>query len=177
MPAARFVEALNQQLTREFGASQQYVAVALHYDDATLPRLAAFFYVQAVEERNHAMMMCQYLLDAGERPQVGGVKEPKEDFADLVEPVRLALEQERQVTESISLLAAIAREENDFTSDQFTQWFLKEQVEEIATMSDLLAVCERSAERPAEIEDYLAREHPAAAGDDPTAPQAAGGPL
>jgi bacterioferritin B len=176
MPAPRFVEALNEQMAREFGASQQYIAVAVHYDDATLPQLAAFFYAQSVEERNHAMMMCQYLLDAGERPVIAGVNAPSSDFDGLVEPVRIALEQERNVTEAISQLAAVAREENDFVSDQFVQWFLKEQVEEIATMSDLLAVCERSADRPAEIEDYLAREG-GGVDSDPTAPAAAGGAL
>jgi bacterioferritin B len=61
---ARFAEALNHQIAYEFGASQQYVAIAVHYDAQTLPQLAAHFYRQAVEERNHAMMMVQYLLDA-----------------------------------------------------------------------------------------------------------------
>lgn len=177
MPAERFISALNDQIVSEFGASQQYVAVALHYDDATLPRLATFFYAQAVEERNHALMMCQYLLDAGERPVLDGLSAPRNDFADLVEPVRIALEQEREVTDRISHLAAVAREENDFVSEQFVQWFLKEQVEEIAMMSDLLAVVERSGDRPMEIEDYLAREALADEGADPTAPKAAGGAL
>ncbi len=175
MPAHQFVTALNDQIGREFGASQQYVAVAVHYEALTLPQLAGFFYRQALEERDHAMMMVQYMLDANETPVIPGVSAPTTDFADVVEPVRIALEQEKRVTDQISSLAAIAREANDFVSEQFTQWFLKEQVEEIATMSDLLAVCGRSKDRPAEIEDYLAREHTGAAGADPTSPTPAGG--
>ena len=175
MPAEQFVSELNDQIEREYGAHQQYAAVAVYYDALTLPRMAAFFYAQAVEERGHAMMMVQYLLDAGEQPVIPGVAAPKVDFADIVEPVRVALEQERRVTDQISGLVAIAREANDFVSEQFMQWFLKEQVEEVATMSDLLAVCERSKDRPSEIEDYLAREHPGDAGGDPTAPAIAGG--
>jgi ferritin len=62
MPQSRFAEALNGQIGYEFGASQQYIAVSVYYDAETLPRLAAHFYRQAVEERNHAMMMVQYLL-------------------------------------------------------------------------------------------------------------------
>ena len=174
MPAEQFVSELNEQIEREYGAHQQYAAVAVYYDALTLPRLAAFFYAQALEERGHAMMMVQYLLDAGERPVIPGVAAPKVDFADIVEPVRVALEQEKRVTDQISGLAAIAREANDFVSEQFTQWFLKEQVEEVATMSDLLTVCERSKDRPSEIEDYLAREHPGDASGDPTAPAVAG---
>src|SRR6185437_76180 len=64
MAAARFIERLNEQIAYEFSASQQYIANAVYYDEQTLPRLAAFFYAQAVEERNHAMMMVQYLLDS-----------------------------------------------------------------------------------------------------------------
>jgi ferritin len=175
MPAEQFVSELNEQIGRELGAHQQYLAVAIHYDALTLPQLAAFFYRQALEERGHAMMMVQYLLDAGERPSIPGVSEPRGDFSDVVEPVRIALEQERRVTDQISGLAAIAREANDYVSEQFTQWFLKEQVEEVATMSDLLAVAERAGDRWSEIEDFVAREHPGDEGGDPTAPAPAGG--
>ena len=64
------------------------------------------------------------------------------------------------MTEQINALAATARDERDFTSEQFMQWFIKEQVEEVATMSDLLRVVQRSQDDPMEIENYLAREHP-----------------
>ena len=175
MPAQQFVDELNAQIGREFGASQQYVALAVYYDDLTLPRLARFFYDQAVEERTHALMMVQYLLDADVRPIVPGVAAPVGDFADWVSPLGIALEQERKVTDQIANLVAIARRENDYVSEQFMQWFLKEQVEEVSTMSDLLAVAERCRDRPMEFEDYLAREKAAGEGADPTAPPAAGG--
>jgi ferritin len=175
MPAEQFVSELNDQIGREYAAHQQYVAVAVYYDALTLPQLAAFFYRQAIEERGHAMMMIQYLLDAGESPSIPGVPEPKNGFADVVEPIRIALEQEKRVTDQISGLAAIAREANDYVSEQFTQWFLKEQVEEVATMSDLLAVAERAGDRWSDIEDFIAREHPGDERGDPTAPVPAGG--
>jgi bacterioferritin B len=175
MPAEQFVSELNDQIGREYGAHQQYVAVAVYYDTLTLPQLAAFFYRQAIEERGHAMMMVQYLLDAGETPTIPGVETPKNGFADIVEPIRIALEQEKRVTDQISGLAAIAREANDYVSEQFTQWFLKEQVEEVATMSDLLAIAERAGDRWSDIEDFIAREHPGDEGGDPTAPTPAGG--
>jgi bacterioferritin B len=175
MPAQQFVSELNDQIGREYGAHQQYVAVAVYYDALTLPQLAAFFYRQAIEERGHAMMMVQYLLDAGETPRIPGVSEPRNEFADVVEPIRIALEQERRVTDEISGLAAIAREANDYVSEQFTQWFLKEQVEEVATMSDLLAIAERAGGRWSDIEDFIAREHPGDESGDPTSPTPAGG--
>ena len=175
MPANAFVERLNEQIGYEFGACQQYVAVAVHYDAETLPRLATFFYAQALEERNHAMMMVRYLLDAGVQATIPGVEAPRTSFTDIVEPVALALEQERRVSDQIGELAALARREGDFLSEQFVQWFLKEQVEEVATMSDLLRVVERSRENPMLAEEYLAREQLGDGGADPTAPPVAGG--
>ena len=71
------------------------------------------------------------------------------------------------MTEQINALVALARDERDYTSEQFMQWFIKEQVEEVATMSDLLRVVERSQDDPMEIENYIAREHPAAGGRRP----------
>jgi bacterioferritin B len=177
MAATRFVERLNEQIAYEFAASQQYIANAIYYDAQTLPRLAAFFYAQAVEERNHAMMMIQYLLDADAPVTVPGVAAPETQFADAVAPVALALEQERRVSDQIAALAGVAREEGDYLSEQFVQWFLKEQVEEVSTMSSLLAVVQRSLENPMQAEDYLAREHSSGEGADPTAPAAAGGAL
>jgi bacterioferritin B len=177
MPATAFVDRLNDQIANEFGAHQQYVAIAVHYDAETLPRLAAFFYAQALEERNHAMMMVQYLMDAGVEPVIPGVAAPRTSFADIVEPVAAALDQERRVSDQIEALAKVAREEGDYLSEQFTLWFLKEQIEEVATMSDLLRVVERARENPMFAEDYLAREHPGEEGADPTAPPAAGGAL
>ncbi len=177
MAASRFVERLNHQIAYEFAASQQYIANAVYYDAETLPRLAAFFYAQAVEERNHAMMMVEYLIDADAPVTIPGVEAPETAFSDIVAPVALALEQERRVSDQIGDLMGVAREEGDFLSEQFVQWFLKEQVEEVSTMSSLLAVVERSADSPMQIEDYLAREHSQSGGADPTAPTAAGGAL
>ncbi len=177
MPAPAFVDRLNEQVGHEFAASQQYLAIAVYYDDETLPRLAAFFYAQALEERNHALMMIQYLLDAGEEAPIPGVDAPQTAFGDVVEPVALALAQERRVSEQINGLAGIARSEGDYTSEQFMQWFIKEQVEEVASMNDLLKVVTRAKDNPLLAEEYLARESPASEGADPTAPPVAGGPL
>jgi ferritin len=116
MPDPAFVDRLNQQIGYEFGASQQYVAAAVHYDNETLPRLAAFFYAQALEERNHAMMMVQYLMDADADVVIPGIEAPRSKFADIVEPVRVALEQEKRVSAQINELAALAREHGDYSS-------------------------------------------------------------
>ena len=172
-----FSESLNEQVANEFAAHQQYVAIAVHYDAETLPRLSSFFYRQAVEERNHAMMITQYLLDADLPVVTPGVAAPETSFSDIVAPVELALAQEKRVTEQINGLLRIAREAGNYAGEQFLQWFIKEQVEEVASMTDLLAVVERAKDDPLGGEEFLAREGVGDEGDDPSAPPAAGGAL
>ena len=175
--ATTFASKLNGQIGYEFAASQQYIAVAVYYDSQSLPQLAAHFYRQAVEERNHAMIMVQYLLDADEDVVVPGVDAPQTGFADVVAPVALALAQEKRVTEQIIELVKLAREEGELVGEQFLHWFLQEQREEVSSMSALLAVSERSRDNVMLIEEYLARE---AGGENPLeagAPPAAGGAL
>ncbi len=173
MAAQRFIARLNEQIGHEFAAQQQYLACAIYFDALTMPQMAALFYAQALEERNHALMMVQYLLDADAKVEIPAIEGPRNEFADIVAPVLLALDQEKRVTEQIYELTAIARAENDFASDQFMQWFIKEQVEEVSSMSDLLTVVRRSSNDIEAIEDYLARENSATA-PDPTAPTIAG---
>jgi bacterioferritin B len=176
MPAERFVEALNEQVANEFAASHQYVAIAAHYEAQTLPQLARFFYAQAVEERGHAMMMIRYLLDTDSPVRLREVTAPEGTFADHIAPIRLALEQERTVSVQIGELFRVAREESDFLSEQFVQWFLREQVEEVATMTELHDVAERVKDFPMWLEEFIAREQPGGGGSaDPTAPEPAGG--
>jgi len=169
-----FAEALNEQIANEFAASQQYVGVAVYYDAETLPRLAGFFYRQALEEREHAMMMIQYLLDVDEEVHIPDIKSQQTSYDDGVTPVKMALEQEERVGEEIYALFALARESKDYRAEQFMQWFVKEQVEEVALMNDLLNVVGRSEENLLLAEDYIARESPGEEGGDPTAPPPAG---
>jgi ferritin len=177
VPSDRFVAALNEQIANEFAAAQQYIAIAVAYESQTLPRLAAFFYAQSLEERNHAMMMVRYLLDVDARVEIPGVAAPQLDFVDCVAPVALALEQERRVGDEIFNLMKVAREDGDYAAEQFISWFIKEQVEEVASMSSLHDVVSRAREQPLLAEDYLAREGRGDQGDDPTAPAVAGGAL
>jgi ferritin len=173
-----FIEQLNAQLANEFGAAQQYIAVAVWYDNETLPLLAGHFYRQAVEERNHAMIIVQYLLDAQAPVTIPAVAAPKTDFGDHIEPVRLALDQERAVTQQIQELAKLARAEGDLVGEQFLAWFLKEQLEEMSSMSDLLRTVERAAETNILLaEAHLARTQIGDAGHGGDTPPAAGGAL
>jgi ferritin len=158
LPSERFVDALNEQIGREFAASHEYVAIGAYYDAETFPRLARFFFKQAEEERGHAMRMVNYLLESGAPLRLGDVAAPKGGFDDHVAPIRAALERERENTVEIGKLFDIARETRDHASEIFTQWFVDEQVEEEATMESLLTVAERVREFPMMLEEFLARD-------------------
>jgi bacterioferritin B len=157
-PSERFVDALNEQIGREYAAAHQYTAIAAWYDAETFPRLSQFFYDQAEEERGHARKMTDYLLETGQPVRLGEVKAPVNDFPDHVEPIRLALEQERQVTVDIDKLVEIARETRDNASQIFLHWFVSEQVEEEDSISSLLQVAERVRDYPMMLEEFLARD-------------------
>jgi ferritin len=171
-----FADALNDQIANEFGASQQYVGAAIYYHAETFPRLAGFFYRQAIEERDHAMMMVQFLLDVDEEVRIPDLASTQTRFDNPTAPVQMALEQEQRVGQEINALFELARETKDYRAEQFMQWFVKEQVEEVALMQDLLNVIEHAGSNVLLVEDYIARENPGG-GDDPTAPPAAGGTL
>jgi ferritin len=174
MPDKSFADALNEQISNEFAAHQQYVAAAVYYDAETLPRLAAFFYRQALEEREHAMMMIRYLLDVGEEVRIPDIKAQQTSFEDGSAPVRMALQQEQRVSDEIFGLFELARDLKDYRAEQFLQWFVKEQVEEVSLMGDLLNVVERSKDNLLLAEDYIAREKLGEESGDPTAPPVAG---
>lgn len=157
-PSERFADALNAQIGREYAAAHQYTAIASWYDAETFPRLAQFFYDQAEEERGHARKMTDYLLETGQTVRLGEVAAPVNDFPDHVEPIRLALDQERKVSVEIDKLFEIARETRDHASEIFLQWFVTEQVEEEDSIGSLLQVAERVREFPMMLEEFLARD-------------------
>jgi ferritin len=171
-----YADLLRGQIRNEFHASQQYIAMAVWFDARDLPRLASYFYRQSVEERNHAMMMVQWMLDRDLPVSIPGVDEVRSDFADVADAIRVALVQEKTVTDQIKALFAKARAEEDFLGEQFMLWFLSEQVEEVASMNTLLTIAERAGTDWFEVETYLAREKVGDGGHS-SGPDAAGGNL
>ncbi|GAA1757598.1 ferritin [Kocuria aegyptia] len=180
MAPETFNQLLTRQVGNEFAASHQYIAVAVWFDGQDLPQLARHFYRQSLEERNHAMMIVQYILDRDLELTIPAVGEVRNDFTDVLEPLALALAQEQEVTDQIKALFAAARSENDALGEQFMLWFLKEQVEEVASMTTLVNVARR-AENLFDLENFVAREqvgdsgHGHGGGHGSGAPEAAGG--
>ncbi|MCL3862652.1 ferritin [Actinotalea sp. K2] len=174
---SRFLTLLREQVGHEFDAHQQYIAIAVWFDGQDLPQLARHYYRQAVEERNHAMMIVQYMLDRDLSIEIPGGRPVRNDFVTVTDPISLALAQERVVTEQIEALFAAARTEGDALGEQFLLWFLKEQVEEVASATTLLTVAERAGTNLFDLENYVAREQIGDGGESADAPAAAGGAL
>ncbi|MDY6998025.1 MAG: ferritin-like domain-containing protein [Actinomycetota bacterium] len=172
----KFHGLLHDQVRSELNAAQQYLAVAVYFDGADLPQLAALFYRQSVEERNHALMLVQYLIDRDLPAEIPPVDPVRNGFESPREALALALRLEREVTDQVGRLAATARDEGDYLGEQFMQWFLKEQVEEVAMMTTLVRIADRAGNDLFHLEDFVAREVPVPTGD-PGAPKAAGGAL
>ncbi len=163
------LEPLNQQITNEFHAHTQYVAIATYFDDQGLPELAGHFYQQSNEERDHAMKFVRYILDAGARPTITGIPDIKNDFSSASEAVKFALDQELKVTEQINDLVRLAIEKSDYTTHTFLQWFVTEQVEEVSSMSNLLQIIKHAGNSLLLVEDYVRRQGGASHGGDSSA--------
>jgi ferritin len=156
--SAEMNAALNEQIGREFGASLQYVQIASYFDSEGLPELARYFYRQAEEERGHAMRLVRYIVDANGQVRVPAVPAPRQEFASVEEAVGLSLEHELRVTDQINNLMDLAIQQNDHITRNFLEWFVREQLEEVASMDTLLRMVRRAGEPGLLwIENYLAR--------------------
>lgn len=162
---SRSVVAMNAQIQSEFGASAQYIAIAVYFDEEGLPDLANFFYRQSEEEREHAMKFVHFLLEAGAKPIIPGLPKMRNEFDSAADAVQFALDQEIKVTNQINNIMQIATEENDFTSQNFLQWFIEEQVEEVDSMSTLLQTIKHAGGTMLLVEDFVRRNMQATAGD------------
>ena len=149
---------LNEQIGNEFAASLQYVSMASHFAGEGLTELAACFYKQAEEERDHAMRFVRYVVEAGGNVEIPEIPAPKASFQSVEEAVSLALEWEKKVTSQINSLVELSIKESDHISQNILNWFVTEQLEEVSSMDNLLKVVQRAGEANLlYVEDYVAR--------------------
>jgi len=154
----KMAAAINTQIGNEFGASLQYVSIGAHFGSENLPELSKHFHKQAAEERDHALRLVNYLVDAGSRVRIPAVPAPKADFKGAEEAVQLSLSWELTVTKQINELVDLTISEKDHTTRNFLQWFVNEQLEEVSSMETLLSIVRRAGESGLLfVEDYLAR--------------------
>lgn len=150
-------QAMNAQIGSELGASHQYLQLAAYFHGEDLPELAAFFFRQSDEERAHAMKFVRYILEAGGTVTIPAVAQPPQEVQGAEQAAQMALDWEKSVTDQINQLYDLASSENDHAAQNFLNWFAEEQLEEVATMGQLLRTIQRAGGQLLLVESYVAR--------------------
>lgn len=156
MLSEKIQAAFNMQVGQEFSNSIQYIAVANYFEAENLKGLAKMFYKQAAEEHEHAMKFIKFLLDTGSAVKIPAVSAPQNDFASAEAAAQLALDAEIRTTNQINDLLTLALAEKDYAAQNFLQWFVNEQVEEIATATTNLDIIKKASSNVLMVEAYLA---------------------
>jgi len=131
-------EALNNQINRELYSAYLYAAMAAYFESVSLRGFAHWMMEQAKEEVGHAMKLYEYLVERGGRVVLGALEAPPAEWKSPVDVFETTYEHEQKVTQMINDLVKLAREGNDYATEVFLQWFVSEQVEEEASVIEVL---------------------------------------
>lgn len=158
LASQKIVDAFNRQIGNEFGAANQYLAIASHFSAENLEELSKFFFRQADEERTHGMKFVKFVLDVGGKVEIPEIAKPRVDFESAADAVQASLDWEQEVTRQIYDLVDLCNEERNHIAKRFLDWFVDEQLEEVTLMDNLLGVVHRAGEKNLlYVEDYLLR--------------------
>lgn len=130
MISEKMQQSLNEQLQKEFYSAYFYLSMEAYFASRDLNGFANYFHVQAQEERDHAMMIFNYISHVGGKVKLGQIDAPKYDFESIEEVMKLTLEHEQFITRSIYSVLDLAISERDHKTNAFLQWFVTEQAEE-----------------------------------------------
>lgn len=139
--------AINEEIGREFEASNLYLSIGAYADSLALKKLREIMFKQADEERDHAMRFIKYLMETGGSVEIPAISAPKSSFESMEDAIRTAFDWEVAITGHINNLMAMAIKQNDYIAQDFLRWFVTEQLEEVSTMGDLLKVVQQAGER------------------------------
>ncbi|SDY44209.1 MULTISPECIES: ferritin [Tindallia] len=139
MLSEKLLHEMNEQVKHEMFSANYYLSMAAYFNDKDLPGFANFFRIQAQEENMHAMKFFDFIDEVNGRVRISALDEPQSDFESVKDVIKLALEHEQFVTKKIHQLMDIAVEEKNYPAISFLNWFVDEQVEEEATMQELLS--------------------------------------
>jgi bacterioferritin B len=157
--------ALNEQVGHELGASLQYLQIAAYFAGEGFGRLAGLFFKQSAEERDHALRLGKYIIDAGGELQIPALPAPRHQFKSALEAVQAALDWEKEVTAQINALVELALKESDHLSYHTLGWFVKEQLEEVSSMEHLVKLVQRFGNNLLYVENTVAGEKKAEGGE------------
>lgn len=148
--------AINQQIGNEFGASMQYLQIASYFETEDLLKFAQVFFAQADEERMHAVKFLDFLNEVGAHVSIPEIPKGRDDFKSAKDAVEAALTWEQEVTQQIYNLMDIAVKDKDYISQEFLNWYVMEQREEIAKMSTILGIVRKAGDNLLLAEQLIA---------------------
>ena len=134
----KVAELINNQINKEFYSAYLYLDFSVYYEEVGLDGFANWYMIQAQEERDHAVLMLQYLQNNGEKVTLEAIAKPDKELKDKLQVLELGLEHERYVTSLIHTIYEAAYSAKDFRTMQFLDWFVKEQGEEEKNADDLI---------------------------------------
>jgi ferritin len=136
-------DAINEQINKEMYSSYLYLAMAAHFEAATLPGFGHWMRIQAGEEQEHAMKLYDHLLERGGTVELKAIAAPPGTWSGTLDIAREVLNHEEQVTASIHALYETALAEKDYAAQVLLHWFINEQVEEERNASEIVRQLQR----------------------------------
>jgi ferritin len=135
-------KAINKQINAEFASAYLYLSMATYLNDQNLAGFSNWMKAQYEEEKFHAMKMYDYVLERGGSVVLDTIEKPKHNWKNIIDVFKDTLKHEEGVTALINDLTSLAIDQRDHATVNFMQWFVDEQVEEEASVSELLAQLE-----------------------------------
>ncbi len=144
-----------EQVRNEFAASLQYLAIAIYFEQEAMDNTAAFFYAQAAEENEHGMKLLRYVVETGGDAKLLLVPAPEAKIDSAEAAFQTSLNWEMEVTGQINALMTMAKQQNDYLAENFLQWFVDEQLEEVTTMEKYLSMVRKMGENNIFLLEHL----------------------
>lgn len=129
---------LNQQITKEDYSSQLYLSMASWAENLGFSGVADWLYAQSDEERMHMLKFIKYINERDGVAEISGLDQPPKEFGNLTEMFDAVLKHEKYISQSINEIVGICIDERDFTTHSWIQWFVNEQIEEEASVRDII---------------------------------------
>jgi ferritin len=131
-------KAINEQIKKEEFSSRLYLAMAIWCEVNGFPGAAAFLYKHTEEERMHQLKFIHYLNDRGGKAVLYNLEQPSGDYSSLLDLFKKVMVHEEFITQSINDLYGLTVNEKDYTTGNFLQWYITEQIEEESTFRNIL---------------------------------------
>lgn len=144
----KVIDLLNDQINKELYSAYLYLDMANFYIDNDLDGFGNWYNIQAQEERDHAMLIRQYLQNNGVKVTLEAIAKPDKEFKNLIDPLKTGAEHERYVTSLIHTIYDAAYSVKDFRTMQFLDWFVKEQGEEETNADSMVKKFEMFGDDP-----------------------------